>query len=119
EMPVLPISQLKDTTLWRRLNNDFSGPDEDLAKTLARQLIPLCNDASNRMKRFPSLHSEYTLHDEIHLLRVTELMALIVPTEVELNPIEIALLILAAHFHDQGMVMDREEIVQLKNNPGF
>ena len=59
------------------------------------------------MKSFPSLHPEYTLHDDAHLLRVTQLMGNLIPDTVlrtVLNPVEIALLILSAYFHDQGMV---------------
>jgi hypothetical protein len=38
-----------------------------------------------------------------------------------LNPVEVALLILAAHLHDQGMVLEREEIERLRSgtDPSF
>ena len=106
-MPVLQLNSIRDTALWKRLHNGFSGNEAELAQTLALNLVNVCQEASDRMKAFPSFHPEYTLHDEVHLLRVTELMSLILPNEVadQLNPAEIMLLILTAHFHDLGMVL--------------
>lgn len=74
------------------------------------------------MKSFPSLHPQYTLHDDTHLLRVTELMGRLLPDDVlngVLNPVEIALLILSAYLHDQGMVLDDNEIRSLCKNQEF
>jgi len=34
-MPVLKPNSIKDTTLWNRLEDGFSGPEEEVAKTLA------------------------------------------------------------------------------------
>jgi hypothetical protein len=120
-MSVLTIASIKDTALWKRLN-DFSGSDSDVAAFLATNLIAICEEAADRMRSFPSLHPQYTLHDERHLLRVTELMARVLPTEVlskVLNPVEIALLILSAYFHDQGMVLEKGEIAALDADGSF
>lgn len=70
------------------------------------------------MRGFASTHPQYTLHDEVHLLRVTELMARVLGSDglAMLNPVEIALLILAAHFHDQGMVLEPSDIAGLAND---
>ena len=107
--------------MWKRLNNGFDGQDSEVAKSIAAVLPSICNEAYQRMKAFPSLHPQYTLHDETHLLRVTELMALILGEEMlkKLNPVEITLLILAAHFHDQGMVLDESEINSLPKDPKY
>ena len=88
---------------------------------LTTNLPKICEKARDRMKSMPSLHGQYTLHDETHLLRVTELMAKIVPEKVltNLNSIEIALLILSAYFHDQGMVLDKNELETIKSEPKF
>ncbi|MBN1201936.1 MAG: ATP-binding protein [Anaerolineae bacterium] len=120
-MSATRIAKLEDTSLWQRLNRGFSGADGQVAGTLAPNLIGICNQAYNRMKGFPSLHPEYTLHDEVHLIRVTELMSKIMPTSVfdKLNPVEITLLILAAHYHDQGMVLEKDEIDILKTTSEF
>jgi hypothetical protein len=120
-MSLLALNNVEDTSLWKRLKNDFQGNDKDVAETLANSLKSICEEAYDRMKRFPSLHPEYTLHDEVHCLRVTELMYKILPESVisRLNPVETALLILSAHFHDQGMVLESGEIDALKTNPEF
>ncbi len=48
---------------------------------------------------------EYTLHDEKHLFRVLQHMARLIPdsTLKNLQPLELALLILSAFYHDIGM----------------
>lgn len=120
-MSVIDIHRIQETALWKQLSNGFSGQDAEVAKHLAAVMPSICNDAYQRMKGFASLHPQYTLHDETHLLRVTELMALILGEEMlhKLNPIEIALLILAAHFHDQGMVLDDNEANSLQKDPKY
>jgi hypothetical protein len=120
-MPVLQLNSVRDTTLWGLLNNGFSGADAEAAKTFAQNLLAITQEAYDRMKSFPSLHPEYTLHDEVHCLRVTELMYRVIPQSVIplLNPIEITLLILAAHFHDQGMVMEQGELYQVRASSEF
>ncbi|MDO7873953.1 hypothetical protein Q5H93_04345 [Hymenobacter sp. ASUV-10] len=109
---------VQHTILWQRLNTGFPATGVNDASILASNVATLCAEVSNRMRSFPSLHPQYTLHDEVHLLRVTELMALVMPAEVlqALNPVEITLLILAAHFHDQGMVPDATEFARWRED---
>lgn len=120
---VMRPDSLEATRLWNRLDSGFEGQEGKDAKKLAQYLLDLCQEARERMKAFPSLHPQYTLHDEAHLLRVTELMATVMPrkTLVGLNPVEIALLVLAAHLHDQGMVLEREELEKIRSgsDPDF
>lgn len=120
-MPVLQLNSVRDTALWNLLNDGFSGADAEAARTFAQNLLDISQQAYDRMKNFPSLHPEYTLHDEVHCLRVTELMYRVMPQSVIplLNPVEVALLILAAHFHDQGMVMDQGELSQVRASSQF
>lgn len=121
-MSVINLSRLQDTTLWQRLDRGFVDQATATdAKFLAANLVAICEEAYERMKSFPKLHPEYTLHDEVHLLRVTELMAMILGQEGvnKLNPVEIALLILSAHFHDQGMIMEDREIEALTDDPKY
>lgn len=119
----LGVETLRDTKLWKRLNDGWpEEPAASVAKFLAANLLPLTEEAANRMKSFPTLHSQYTLHDDTHLLRVSQLMGGIIPEEVlksVLNPVEIALLILAAFFHDQGMVLEAAELAALDSNADF
>jgi HD superfamily phosphodiesterase len=120
-MPVLQLNSVRDATLWNLLNDGFSGADAEAAKTLAQNLLGISQEAYDRMKSFPSLHPEYTLHDEVHCLRVTELMYRVMPQSVIplLNPVEVFLLILAAHFHDQGMVMEQGELSEVRASSEF
>jgi hypothetical protein len=116
-------SSLEETQLWRRLDTGFTGQESKEAKRLAQYVLDVCDEARDRMKAFPALHPQYTLHDEAHLLGVTELMATVMPPETldRLNPVEIALLILAAHFHDQGMVLEGEDLGRIRSgsDPDF
>lgn len=119
---ILRLASVEDTELWKMLDEGFAeSPQEALARELAVDTQSLCKEAAERMKSFPSLHPQYTLHDETHLLRVTELMARIMPASVKerLNPVEVALLILSAYFHDQGMVPERGELNILKSDSKF
>ena len=114
---------LEDARLWQSLDTGFEGQEGKDARRLAQYLLDLCQEARDRMKSFPFLHPQYTLHDEAHLLGVTELMAKVIPptTLEQLNPVEIALLILAAYFHDQGMVLEKEEYERIDSgfHPDF
>jgi hypothetical protein len=106
--------RLADTTLFQRLQKTPPG------MAVSGSIATLCGEASDRMKAVPALHPQFTLHDAAHLLRVTELMAMVLGrTLEELNPIEIALLILAAHFHDIGMVPEAAEWNAIESSKDF
>jgi hypothetical protein len=113
---------IKDTGAWQQLEHGFSSNDADIATALAANLIAICDtELSSRLKAIPTLMPEYTLHDEVHSLRVTSLMWRLMPARVRrlLNPIEIALLIFAAYAHDQGMVMEKDELRALTSDAAF
>lgn len=121
-MPVvMNLRSVEDTTLWQRLKDGFRNTEhEQVATALSVNLVELCRDAADRMKAVPTLMLQYTLHDQVHLLRVTELMARVSGAVVEsLNPVEIALHILSANFHDHGMVLDGAQIAALEADPAF
>ena len=111
--PVMDVTSVEQTKLWKHLKTEFSGSDDErLAETLAANTRLLCEEAATRMKAVHRIHPAFTLHDEVHLLRVTELMAELLGQNLAvLNPIEVALLILAAHAHDQGMVAENDHEV--------
>jgi hypothetical protein len=109
---VIQISKLEETTLWKKVN------EKD--PVLAGNLTSICGEASDRMKAMPTYAPQFTLHDERHSLRMTELMALILGSDVSaLNSIEMALLILGAFFHDQGMVLSPDEHAAMQRQPQF
>jgi hypothetical protein len=74
---------VEQTSLLGRLKQPFADPaSTELATKLAQVLPDICKIAADRMKLMPALHGEFTLHDEVHLLRVTELMAKVMPERV-------------------------------------
>lgn len=116
-------NSLQETRLFMRLLKPFAQASNiELAETLAQTLPAICKIATERMKLMPMLHPEFTLHDDTHLLRVTELMGRVMPERVLeeiLNPVEIALLILSAHFHDVGMIPDTEEASNIQKSEEY
>ena len=118
---VLSLKSIEDTRLWQRLETGFSKTKEKtIAADLARIVASACATAVERIKQFPYHHPEFTLHDERHLLRVTELMAIVLDEDIKsLNPIEVALLILSAFYHDQGMVPEADEWKRIQASPQF
>jgi len=113
---IVDIKRIEETVLWKKLESQ----NDTKAKPLIAQLTHLCEEASDRMKAMPTTSPQYTLHDESHFLRVTELMAMVLGESIDqLNSIELCLLILSAYYHDQGMVMDETEFAQLSTDVKF
>lgn len=113
---VIHLNRVEETRLWRTLSESS---DSD-AKAMASNVASLCQEASDRMKAMYGYAPQYTLHDDRHLLRVTELMACVLGSELDqLNIVELALLVLSAFFHDQGMVPLETEIASLGQNEEF
>lgn len=110
------VTNIRETSLWLALSAQKS---ED-AQVLAPNVASLCVEASERMKAMYAYAPQYTLHDDQHLLRTTELMGLILGDQVErLNAVELSLLILSAFFHDQGMVLSADEFAALAKDAEF
>lgn len=113
---VIQISKVEETRLWRALSDSSDGD----AKAIAPNVVLLCEEAADRMKAMYIYAPQYTLHDDRHLLRVTELMACVLGSELKrLNTVELALLVLSAFFHDQGMVPLETEIASIDQNESF
>lgn len=118
---ILSVSSVRDTRLWQRLNQGFeSSAHASLARTLAEHVAGLCKEAEDRIRRLPALHPEFTLHDDRHFVRVTELMWLLLGDAASvLNPPEIAILVLSAYFHDQGMVPDASDWTTIEKSDDY
>lgn len=118
---VLGLTTVNDTKLWQKLAHGYQGNEAALGETLARNLVNICQEATDRVKGFAANHPQYTLHDEAHFLKVTYLMGKIIPDTVmdKLNPVEVALLILSAYLHDQGMVMETAERSAVESDASF
>lgn len=112
----MQVNSLEDTVLWKYLKAQGNATSD----FLAANVLTVCGEACERMKAMSVFAPQLTLHDQAHLLRTTELMSLVLGKILDvINPVEIALLILAAHFHDQGMVPDEEEYRALVELPEF
>ena len=113
-MSILPATSLDATQLFKRLvelEKNGSCPS-----ALSGNVQAICSEAAARLKIFPAIHGEFTLHDETHCLRVVQLMRSAAASVAErLNALEIALLILGAYFHDQGMIVDAEELDRIRS----
>lgn len=118
---VIDVKTVQDTKLWKKLYKGFrTSPEKELAQSLATNAVTLADRAIERIKAFPYYHPQYTLHDQTHLIRVCELMAIVVGDSLKsLNPIEVFLLIGAAFYHDQGMVPDSDEWTSIKDSSDF
>lgn len=68
--------------------------------------------AVQRVKTIIRYMDEYTLHDETHLFRVLEHMENIILDDVinMMSPLELALLILSAFYHDIGMAPSERQV---------
>ncbi|MBI4774414.1 MAG: ATP-binding protein [Deltaproteobacteria bacterium] len=113
---VIQVTKVQETALWKNLPER----EGEVASSLSTNVKCLCEEAADRMKAVPAYAPEFTLHDDRHLLRTTELMGLILGDEMaKLNEIELALLILSAFFHDQGMVLSEDELKALEEDEDF
>lgn len=102
--------QIKDSALYRRLAK-YAAKDSDVNRLLL--CVEDCfEDAINRTKTVIKHMPQYTLHDEVHLLRVVEIMGRIIPDQTlkRLAPLEVASLIVSAGFHDIGMAPSEAEV---------
>jgi hypothetical protein len=114
---VLNVTNLESTSLYSRLKQLSADGDNP---ALAGNVRDLCREGADRLKIFPAAHRQFTLHDEVHSLRVVVLMAGVLGAVLDkLNDIEIALLILAAFFHDQGMIAEAEELGLLRESEAW
>jgi molecular chaperone HtpG len=104
---------MDDSLLLQRLK-EFASADPS-----SRQLLVLVervfDECCGLMKTVVRNMPEYTLHDEVHLHRIVELMGRILPeaTCKQLKPLEIGALLLSAALHDVGMAPSHDEIRDL------
>nr|WP_221376057.1 ATP-binding protein [Actinoplanes polyasparticus] len=88
---------------------------EDLA-TVER----LVDRAKSLLARVPDTFPTYTLHDDTHARNVIRLIGLLVGRHIEvMRPLEAALLILAAYYHDIGMVYSADDLTRLLGKRDF
>ncbi|MEN6553524.1 MAG: ATP-binding protein [Methanobacterium sp.] len=116
---------LQKSILYEKLKqiSETGTPSETKNSRKALVLIEeICKEASDVMKKVPTLFPEYTLHDDKHLLKVTEIMGIIINESQSLqnlNYIEMTILILSAYLHDIGMVVPKGKIEQIVDSDDF
>lgn len=98
--------------------------DIELFKLLDKQYLEavegLCREACELAGRTPVFFPEYTLHDSVHLYRVAVLEGAILGEKIGLlKQDEVVLLVLAAFYHDIGMVCNENEIARLKKSEDY
>lgn len=104
---IINIKRIEESRLYQELKQR----EDQVGKDFTASIPKLCNHAVQRAKMIIQTFEQYTLHDEVHFLRVTEIMALIIGEDMikKLSSLEISFLILAAFYHDQGMVVESSE----------
>jgi Histidine kinase-, DNA gyrase B-, and HSP90-like ATPase len=113
---LLGITTAKESKLWTLLNAN----SDTSTNALKENVLTLCDEASQRMKMAIRYFPEYTLHDDAHLLRVAEIIPMILGDTLEqLNPVELALLLLGSFFHDIGMVPTEPEYETLMKSSHY
>jgi len=99
--------------LWDVLAN--GGGTQNIATVQA-----LTQEAAEMLLLVERTFPDYTRHDEQHAKNVIALIEkLLGPAIDNLDPLEAAMLILAAYFHDIGMVYDQAELAGLADDPDF
>ncbi|MEX1252960.1 MAG: hypothetical protein WEE64_01335 [Dehalococcoidia bacterium] len=104
---------MKTTQIYKRL--------AQLARedTAIRDLLGVTDhvfeDCVNITKTVTTHMREYTLHDEVHLTNVVQLMDRLLPESIlkRLQPLELAALIMSAALHDIGMAPPEDEVRSL------
>lgn len=104
------METLAETRLFHRLQaQSLTDPE---VRRLVAVVERVFSDCTARLKAVVRYMPQYTLHDEVHLLRVVDLMGRLVPDDVlsQLEPLELGSLILVAALHDIGMAPAEEEV---------
>jgi len=97
---------------------------QHFAKTAKPAQITLIDEqteaAAAELKLVRDTFPTYTLHDEVHAINVVSLMGKLLGSKLtELSPLECAVLMLSAYYHDIGMVFNEEERDELQNEIDF
>jgi len=109
---------ITDTVLYKKLlhketmGNDISPLSSSIAQHLQKVTETLLGEVCTYM-------SDYTLHNMDHVVNVLDIINDIIPDEVDLNRSELTILIYAAALHDIGMLINRDDAVQLTETEAY
>jgi hypothetical protein len=104
----------EDTDLWKT----FYARASDEQRTTVRRLL---DHAVAKLDRVIETFPTYTLHNHVHAENVVRLMGEVLgPSALErITPLEGAMLLLSAYWHDIGMVFDADERAALRSEDAF
>jgi Calcineurin-like phosphoesterase len=116
------VMELTRTSLWRRLADCCQDVEhQEFTVQLLDSVQQLSDAAYQRLANYAVGEYSDSLSDPKHPLRMIELLGRIVNDEVlcRLNAVELSILILSAHYHDQGLLLTPSEIEALQQAPDF
>ncbi len=107
------MKNLKNTKLWEV----FASKATDQQRT---DIFKCTEKAAQRLSLYRDTFPTYTLHNEIHVLNIINLMGELLGRRIdELTTLEAALLILSAYYHDAGMIFTEVERSNIESEPEF
>ncbi len=107
--------ELKKNRLFSRLK-ELEKENPVISLNIENYLYPVTNEILSRIAQHMP---EYTMHDIKHCINILNIIADILPVNVELNIVELQILIYAVFLHDIGMVVNSDEVDNLKNSEDF
>ncbi|GID31792.1 HD domain-containing protein [Paractinoplanes brasiliensis] len=102
---------------WGPLGEVLHREGSDRNRANVKDLVAHAKDLLKLVREtFPT----YTMHDEQHAENVIALMGKLAAPRIErMTPLEAALLILAAYFHDAGMAYSRADLAEIVEGDDF
>ncbi|MCP4052603.1 MAG: hypothetical protein GY739_05960 [Mesoflavibacter sp.] len=111
---------MTNNRLFKQLQEEeeklFGEKSFPLSTNITGSLIPVAKVLLNRI---PAFMPEYTLHDISHCEAVLENIAMIIPSEFNLNIVELVILIQAVLLHDIGMVVNKTIAGKIKESEDY
>ena len=88
--------------------------DDPQLEELKINTLSLCEEASQKMHYTYNNFPQYTLHDEIHLCNLINLIPLIIGKSInQISSLEKIIIVLGVFFHDIGMALSEKEIASI------
>jgi len=104
---------LETSRIWSEFEKKADADQIHMVGNLVKHAMPMLDLVRDT---FPT----YTLHNHLHAENVLQLMDNLVGEQVtQISPLEGAILILSAYYHDIGMVFNQDEINNIKKENSF
>lgn len=108
--------KLNSNNIYQRLNELLNFEDDSVKADVIKIINDAGNDAISKLKTVIKNMPEFTLHDDVHIFNVLNIMEMLIPPKTldKLSIPELMLLILTAFFHDIGMAPGEEYLQSWK-----